>query len=176
VRAAAEARSSDQWWGFRRAFAGNAVTETGPSTVARAYHSYVRQQPPHPAPLAHQQASSSSSSSSRGAKNSDRTHHDQSRSINSSSLSVPRARSEAEQGLAADPLPGKGGALYSGDDGAISRAWPRFKAVNAMDYNNFSANWAEHHGSCSWCVSFFSFFLSRQCCCRRLLCCLTCSL
>ena len=146
MRAAAEARSSDQWWGFRRAFAGNAVTETGPSLVARAYHSYVRQHPPHAAPLAHQQASSSSSS---------RSHHEKSHNSSSSSaaLSMSRARSEAEQALAADPLPGKGGALYSGDDGAINRIWPRFEAVNAVDYNNFSANWAEHHGSCSWWVS-----------------------
>ena len=41
LRSTAESRSSDPWWGFRISHAGNAVTETGPSLVARAYHSYA---------------------------------------------------------------------------------------------------------------------------------------
>jgi hypothetical protein len=43
LRAVAEARPADPWWDFRRGFADNAVTETGPSLVARALHSYRHQ-------------------------------------------------------------------------------------------------------------------------------------
>lgn len=40
LRAIAEARAQDKWWDFRRSFAHNAVTDTGPNVVARALHAY----------------------------------------------------------------------------------------------------------------------------------------
>jgi len=40
VRAVADSRGDDPWWHFRRGLGENAVTETGPSIVARALHSF----------------------------------------------------------------------------------------------------------------------------------------
>jgi hypothetical protein len=44
IRAVAETRRGDAWWDFRRVYLNNAVAESGPSVVARAYHSYVQRQ------------------------------------------------------------------------------------------------------------------------------------
>jgi hypothetical protein len=107
----------------------------------------VRQRPPHAAPNAHLRYRRSNRRHTNRSDSSDSGAAEAAAEAEAEAAEA-EAEAEAQQARSADPLPGRGGALDGGDG-----AWPRFGAVHAMEYNNFSAHWGEHHGSCSWCVA-----------------------